>query len=122
MLYFGINHENYSSPDVSSAPFAADEFEYTDAHTTGEEYVLVGWNDEMMVVYCADNSLTTLAAKWYNDFNVDEWHVPGQNIKLDTTRDFIGWVNSSWPDKDSSSGYGVFDSKGDMIAGPDKHI
>lgn len=119
MLYFGINHSAYSAPDVSDVPFAADEFEYTDAHTTGERYVLVAWNDETMIVHNAADTLTGLAIKWYNSFNVDEWAEGMEAAHLMSTRGFVAWVNESVADKDSSSGYGIFDAtNGDMIAGP----
>lgn len=118
MLYFGVNHCDYTWPSVSFTPFKDGELEYTDEHTTGEEYVLVEWNDEIMIVHDADDSLTTLAAKWYNSFNVEEWWVEGGPVGLNTTRGFIDWVNESVADKDSASGFAIFDSKGDMIAGP----
>lgn len=118
MLYFGINHEDYNLPEVSFKPFLAEEFEYTDAHTTGEEYVLVAWNDETVIVHEAADTLRILAAKWYNSFNVAEWAEGEEGARLLTTRGFIAWVNKSQADKDSASGYGIFSATGDMIAGP----
>lgn len=118
MLYFGVEHENYSFPTVSDKPFASHEFEYTDAHTTGEEFVLVEWNDETMIVHDAADTLRVLAAKWYNSFAVAEWAEGEEGARLLTTSGFIAWVNESQADKDSASGYGIFDATGDMIAGP----
>ncbi len=118
MLYFGVNHEDYDMPYVSAGPFLAEEFEYTGAHTTGEEYVLVEWNDETLIVHEADDKLRALAAKWYNSFAVAEWAEGEEGARLLTTRGFIAWVNESQADQDSASGYGIFDATGVMIAGP----
>lgn len=118
MLYFGVNHNAYSVPNVSDAPFEDGELEYTDEHTTGERYVLVEWNDETMIVHDAANTLTALAIKWYNSFNVDEWAEGMEAAQLMSTRGFIAWVNDSQADKDSASGFAIYDAHGEMIAGP----